>query len=137
MVAIRHLPPPEWLIAGLVPQDGLVMLYGDPAAGKSFVALNWGLSIATCLPYLGYEVRQGSSSDRALGSREGIVGNPHRETITVLPNFSDLGLSTYPWRPHRSCLLTRSNVTVIGSAAPVDLVHFGLRRPRASFAVHI
>ena len=26
----------------------------------------------------------------------------HREAITVLPNFFDLGLSTYPWRPHRS-----------------------------------
>jgi hypothetical protein len=56
---IADLPPPEWLIGGLVPQDGLVVLYGEPAAGKSFVALDWGLSVATGTPWLGHEVKQG------------------------------------------------------------------------------
>jgi hypothetical protein len=32
---IADLPPPEWLIGGLVPQDGLAVLYGQPAAGAS------------------------------------------------------------------------------------------------------
>src|SRR5262249_24287435 len=56
---MAELPPPEWLIAGLVPEDGLVVLYGEPAAGKSFLALDWGLSVAIGEPWLGYEVRQG------------------------------------------------------------------------------
>lgn len=56
---IGELPPLEWLIENLVPQDGLVVLYGEPAAGKSFVALDWGLSVATGLPWLGHEVKQG------------------------------------------------------------------------------
>ena len=30
-----------------------------------------------------------------------LLATQHREAITVLPNFSDLGLSTYPWRRHR------------------------------------
>jgi hypothetical protein len=56
---IALLPPPEWLIDGLVPEDGLVVLYGEPAAGKSFVALDWGLCVATGVPWLGREVRSG------------------------------------------------------------------------------
>ena len=56
---MADLPPPEWLIEGLVPQDGLVVLYGEPRAGKSFVALDWGLSVATGVPWLGHEVRSG------------------------------------------------------------------------------
>ena len=56
---IADLPPPAWLIDGLVPEDGLVVLYGEPAVGKSFVALDWGLSVATGVPWLGCPVRQG------------------------------------------------------------------------------
>jgi len=56
---VADLPPPEWLIVGLVPADGLVVLYGEPAAGKSFLALDWGLSVATGLAWLGHEVMQG------------------------------------------------------------------------------
>jgi hypothetical protein len=56
---IAELPPPEWLINGLLPEGGLVVLYGDPAAGKSFLALAWGLSVATGTPWLGREVRRG------------------------------------------------------------------------------
>ena len=56
---MADLPPPEWLIEGLVPQDGLAVLYGEPAAGKSFVSLDWALSVATGAPWLGREVKQG------------------------------------------------------------------------------
>jgi len=42
-----------------MPEDGLVVLYGDPAAGKSFLALDWGLSVATGVPSLGHEVKKG------------------------------------------------------------------------------
>jgi hypothetical protein len=56
---IAELPPPEWLIADLVPKDGLVMLYGEPSVGKSFVALDWALSVAEGVPWLGHDVQQG------------------------------------------------------------------------------
>jgi AAA domain len=56
---IAELPPPEWLIAGLVPEDGLVVLYGEPNVGKSFVALDWALSVAEGVPWLGHDVQQG------------------------------------------------------------------------------
>jgi AAA domain len=56
---MADLPPPKWLINGLVPEDGLVVLYGEPGAGKSFLALDWGLSVATGVPWAGREVSQG------------------------------------------------------------------------------
>jgi hypothetical protein len=56
---IAQLPPPEWLIADLVPKDGLVMLYGEPNVGKSFLALDWALSVAEGVPCLGHDVQQG------------------------------------------------------------------------------
>jgi hypothetical protein len=42
-----------------VPEDGLVVLYGEPRAGKSFLALDWGLSVATGVAWLGHQVKQG------------------------------------------------------------------------------
>jgi hypothetical protein len=56
---LADLPPPEWLIDGLLPEDGLVVLYGEPAVGKSFLALDWGLCVATGLAWFGREVKRG------------------------------------------------------------------------------
>ncbi len=50
------LPAPSWLIDGLLPASGLSVLYGARKSGKSFVALDWALSVATGLPWLGHEV---------------------------------------------------------------------------------
>lgn len=44
---LQTRPDPRWLIHHHVPEDGLGILYGDPGAGKSFVALDMALHIAT------------------------------------------------------------------------------------------
>ena len=48
--AITDLPPPEWLIEGVMPCESLVGLYGPPAVGKSVVALDWALRLASMRP---------------------------------------------------------------------------------------
>lgn len=54
------LPEPEWLIETFIHQQEVGVLYGKPNGGKSFVALDWALSIATGTPWLGkYATRQG------------------------------------------------------------------------------
>ena len=58
-IEIENLPPPEWLIADLVPCGALVVLYGEPGIGKTFLALDWAMSIAAGRPWLGRTVRQG------------------------------------------------------------------------------
>lgn len=40
------LPAPEWLIEDILPNPGLAMLYGPPNCHKTFLALDWALSVA-------------------------------------------------------------------------------------------
>jgi hypothetical protein len=43
---LGNLPPPKWLVEGLFELNSLVMLVGPPGAFKSFLALDWALSMA-------------------------------------------------------------------------------------------
>jgi hypothetical protein len=53
------LPPPTWLIDGIMPEGGLVALYGPPESFKSFVALDLALCVATGTPWHGHAVQRG------------------------------------------------------------------------------
>jgi hypothetical protein len=44
---LLNLPPPEWLIDGVLMCDTLAVLWGKPGCRKSFVAVDWALSYAT------------------------------------------------------------------------------------------
>lgn len=54
-----NLPPPKWLVKDLIPEDGITMLYGPSGAGKTFLALDWCMSIATGMDKWG-ALEQGS-----------------------------------------------------------------------------
>lgn len=54
------LPPPVWLVHGLVPEQSLVVPYGPPKSGKTFVILSMGLHIAAGLPWFGHPIKQGA-----------------------------------------------------------------------------
>ena len=51
--ALLALPEPEWLIDGIIHQQEMGVLYGPPNVGKSFVALDWALSVASGVPWVG------------------------------------------------------------------------------------
>lgn len=53
------LPPPEWLIHGIMPGRGLTGLYGQPGIGKSFLALDFALSVASGTPWQDRSVKRG------------------------------------------------------------------------------
>jgi hypothetical protein len=57
---IEAMPPPEWLIAGLIPEQGLVVPYGPPKAGKTFLVLSMALHIAAGKDWFGRAVKQGA-----------------------------------------------------------------------------
>jgi hypothetical protein len=42
---LRHQPRPGWLVDQVLMEHGFAVLYGQPNCGKSFVALDWALSI--------------------------------------------------------------------------------------------
>ncbi len=44
---LKEPAPTKWAIHGWLPAESLAMLVGDPAAGKSFLALDWAARVAT------------------------------------------------------------------------------------------
>jgi hypothetical protein len=57
---VKALPDPEWLIDGVLEDNGLVMLFGPPAQGKSFIALDIALHVASGKPWCGRDTLEGS-----------------------------------------------------------------------------
>ena len=53
------LPGPEYRVEAYLPADALVMLYGPPGVGKSFLAMDLMLSVGSGIPWFGHGVRQG------------------------------------------------------------------------------
>lgn len=60
LTELDALPPPEWLIAGLVPEQSLVVPFGPPKQGKTFIMLSIALHIAADLPWFGHAVKGGA-----------------------------------------------------------------------------
>ncbi len=44
---LNKLPQPRWLIKPILPANGLAVLYSEPGHGKTFVALDWALHMAS------------------------------------------------------------------------------------------
>lgn len=56
---IRNLAPSPYLIDDLLVADSLAVLFGKPASGKSFLALDWAFCVATGRPWKERSVAQG------------------------------------------------------------------------------
>ena len=57
---INNLKAAQWLINGYIEQHTMSLIFGDPASGKSFVAINKACCIATGTPWHGHDVTQGA-----------------------------------------------------------------------------
>jgi len=56
---VEAMPDPEWLIHDILVENTISVAYGDYGSGKSFLALDWALSIATGFPWMGQLVKRG------------------------------------------------------------------------------
>lgn len=54
----KMLPPMKWLIDDLLPVGGVVMLSAKPKMGKSFLAIQLALSVASGGEFLGFQARK-------------------------------------------------------------------------------
>lgn len=50
---LEQMPPPEWLVHGLIGAESLSIIYGDPGAGKSFVTLDMALRLSMGMDWHG------------------------------------------------------------------------------------
>ncbi len=53
------LPEPPWLIQDILRADQVGVVYGPPNGGKTFLVLDWGMSVAAGIPWLDSPVTQG------------------------------------------------------------------------------
>jgi len=72
---VQGQPEPTWLVNTVLPSNGLAMLYGPPGAGKTFLALDLALAVASRQPWLGHET---TSGDVLYVLAEGVAGFPKR-----------------------------------------------------------
>lgn len=72
---IESLPPIEYLIDGLMPKKSLAEIHAPPGAGKSFIALDLSLSVASGQSWNGRQVVRGNVIYIAA---EGSAGLPQR-----------------------------------------------------------
>lgn len=56
---IDNIPPPNYIIDKFITNDSINVIYGQPGACKSFLAIDWALSIANGLDWHGHKVIQG------------------------------------------------------------------------------
>lgn len=68
------MPDPQWQVQPIIPAGGLVGLYGPPNEGKSFIALDLSLSIATGRPWLGHVINPEAQGMVLYVAAEGGVG---------------------------------------------------------------
>jgi hypothetical protein len=57
---VKAIPAPKFLVDDLLPEGALAEMHGPPGGGKTFIALDVALSIASGLPWFGRRVRRGA-----------------------------------------------------------------------------
>ena len=118
---MERLPEPDWRIASILPDAALTVLFGPSGVGKSFLSLDWALSIQTGRPWLGRETVQG---DVVYVAAEGSAGIGRRLRAWKAAHGAS-GLLGARFLPHPVQLRTSADVTgFVG-----ELLGFGDRRP--------
>ncbi|WP_312319525.1 AAA family ATPase [Stenotrophomonas sp.] len=56
---LKALPPPRWLVSGLLVEDSVAAIYGAPESGKSFLALDIAMAVAGGVDWHGRRVTDG------------------------------------------------------------------------------
>lgn len=87
----------SWLIKGLLPSSGLGVIYGEPGCGKSFLALDMALHVATGRPWAGKKVKQAGviyiAAEGGSGMRKRIYAARRHHNI---PDAAPFGLIVTP-----------------------------------------
>lgn len=54
---LENMPPPTWLIHEMIAEEGLSVIYGDPGAGKSFIAIDMALRTSHAMDWHGKDAK--------------------------------------------------------------------------------
>lgn len=98
---------PQWVVRDLLEQHSFAVCFGAPAAGKTFVALDMALCVATGRPFHGHEVKQGPVFYIA---GEGHNGFARRAAAWSVAN--DLSLKGVPFFKSNSSVILTDEASV-------------------------
>ena len=113
--ARRQIKKIDWLVEGMIKQQSLVMFGGMPSGGKTYLAVELMLSVASGKPFLGqYQVKQGDALFIACEGRDSVlrrvgawnhmknggvdVENAYissREMVVTAPETADISIEQY------------------------------------------
>jgi hypothetical protein len=92
---IRLSRAPRYLIKGLIPKEGIVVVWGAPKCGKTFVVMDASLRIALGLDFRGKRVKQGAIVYCAFEGQAGVQTRIEGWCRSFLPEDRDR--STVPF----------------------------------------
>ncbi len=84
------IAPIDWLIDDFVEAKALVEVFGAPEAGKSLLAIDWGLSVAAGIPWQDCNTRQGSVFYIAGEGHNGLSRRFHAWGVNNQVDINDL-----------------------------------------------
>lgn len=99
---LREMPPPKFQVAPYLVDKSFAAIYGPPASYKSFLALDWALSIAHGADWNGRAVEQGVVVYLALEGQAGLVTRAEA------------------W--HRDCGINDAEVPFYAVTSPISMV---------------
>lgn len=103
----------QFVIEGVIEVETLVMLFGPPKHGKSFISLDWACSVATGTPWCGRETQQGSVFYLA---GEGHAGIGRRLTAWQLHHGHDLSKAPLFFSEKAPVMTTKEGAKLVGNA---------------------
>ena len=122
MLKDKPVPPREWLVPDLVPKKTVTMFSGDGGTGKSLLALQLAISVATGNGWLGRGVECGAARGRAIYiTAEDDDDELHRRTDDILRSYGrsydDIaGLTLRSLAGEDALLAVETNVMLVQSA---------------------
>lgn len=91
---LYQLPEPRPLVEGLISENSFCVMYGAPGSGKSFCALDIGLSISSGMPWHDKQTQQGSvlyiAGEGVGGLKRRIKAFQHHHGLDSLGSFLTL-----------------------------------------------
>lgn len=93
---LLSLPPLRWRVSGLIPEEGLGVLYGPPGVGKTFVALDLAFSIALGGEFAGLKTQRGAVIYVVCEGARGFRDRVDAYTVTRGCFNAPVGFQIYP-----------------------------------------
>ncbi len=117
-------PEPQWIIEDVLPDQEIVMIYGEPTAGKTFFIIDMIACIALGKPWRGYAVKKGRviyiAAEAAGGVRKRVRAYKHQHNVSFGNDFGVINDPPDLTRPDDVALAESINRTGGASVIVVD-----------------